>query len=171
MNSISFLRHGSSLGPLLFRAEAGRLTGLFFADQAHAPADRDERIASVNLETLENTIREVDEYLAGERQEFGVEITAAGTDFQRAVWSEIAGIPYGETASYAEIARRVGSPEAVRAVGSAAGRNPLCLIVPCHRVIGSSGEVTGYAGGLERKRRLLELERAHAFASCTTSGW
>lgn len=167
MNSVRYTVQESSLGPLFLRAQGGKLSGLFFADQPHGKLENVDWVRDDELELFTRTIREVEEFAAGERQEFNVEKSAAGTCFQLQVWQEIAAIPYGETVTYGEIARRVGSPAAVRAVGTAAGRNPLCLIVPCHRVIGSSGELTGYAGGIERKRRLLELERTAAFASCS----
>lgn len=97
-------------------------------------------------------------YFAGELTAFDVPIAPIGTAFQRRVWESLRSIPYGETISYGQLARRVGDPRAVRAVGAANGRNPLPIIVPCHRVIGADGSLTGYAGGLERKRLLLELE-------------
>lgn len=100
------------------------------------------------------------EYFAGRRRAFDLPLAPAGTPFQRAVWSALAAIPFGETCSYAELARAVGRPRAVRAVGAANGRNPLPIVLPCHRVIGSDGSLTGYAGGLGMKRRLLALEGA-----------
>jgi methylated-DNA-[protein]-cysteine S-methyltransferase len=99
------------------------------------------------------------EYFAGERREFDVPMQLAGTAFQRRVWEELVRIPYGTTITYAELARRVGRPTAVRAVGAANGRNPISILVPCHRVIGADGKLTGYGGGVERKQWLLELER------------
>jgi methylated-DNA-[protein]-cysteine S-methyltransferase len=101
---------------------------------------------------------QLDEYFAGERTEFDVPLGAAGTAFQQRVWRALTEIPYGVTASYGQIARTIGSPTASRAVGMANGRNPISIIVPCHRVIGAGGKLTGYAGGVERKRYLLELE-------------
>jgi methylated-DNA-[protein]-cysteine S-methyltransferase len=99
------------------------------------------------------------EYFAGERQEFDVPLDdAAGTEFQRKVWAELREIPYGETISYAELAQRIGQPTAFRAVGLANGRNPISIIVPCHRVVGSGGSLTGYGGGTDRKQLLLDLE-------------
>jgi methylated-DNA-[protein]-cysteine S-methyltransferase len=100
------------------------------------------------------------EYFAGERHAFDLPLAPAGTAFQRHVWAALAQIPYGELRSYREIARAIGQPAAVRAVGAANGRNPLPIVVPCHRVVGSDGSLTGFAGGLEIKRRLLELEGA-----------
>jgi methylated-DNA-[protein]-cysteine S-methyltransferase len=104
--------------------------------------------------------RELDEYFAGERRSFSVALAPVGTVFQNQVWRMLAEIPFGETRSYGEIAKSMGNPRAVRAVGAANGRNPLSIIVPCHRVIGASGKLTGFAGGLERKKFLLTLERA-----------
>jgi methylated-DNA-[protein]-cysteine S-methyltransferase len=98
------------------------------------------------------------EYFAGERSAFELALAGAGTPFQERVWRALLEIPYGETISYGELARRIGRPDAVRAVGMANGRNPISIIVPCHRVIGADGALTGYAGGLERKRFLLDLE-------------
>jgi methylated-DNA-[protein]-cysteine S-methyltransferase len=102
---------------------------------------------------------QLEQYFAGDRTEFELELDLDGTPFERRVWDAVRAIPYGETASYAEIARRIGRPGACRAVGRANGRNPVAVIVPCHRVVGSDGSLTGYAGGIEMKRALLELER------------
>jgi methylated-DNA-[protein]-cysteine S-methyltransferase len=102
---------------------------------------------------------QLDEYFAGRRMTFDVAMTLEGTDFQRRVWAELSAIPYGETISYGELARRVGNPKASRAVGSANGHNPVAVIVPCHRVIAGNGSIGGYGGGLERKVHLLELEQ------------
>jgi O-6-methylguanine DNA methyltransferase len=98
------------------------------------------------------------EYLNGARREFDLPLDLRGTEFQRRVWATVAGIPYGETRTYADIARAIGKPKAVRAVGAANGANPLPLVVPCHRVLGSDGSLTGYGGGLDVKRQLLEME-------------
>ena len=106
--------------------------------------------------------RQLTEYFAGHRTEFGLSLDLAGTPFQRRVWSALLAIPYGETRSYAQIALQMGNPGAVRAVGAANGRNPVAIVAPCHRVIGSSGKLTGFAGGLDAKARLLALERGGA---------
>ena len=98
-------------------------------------------------------------YFAGELERFDLPLAPTGTDFQRRVWDAVAAIPYGATASYSEIAAAVGRPAACRAVGAANGRNPLAIVIPCHRVVGAAGALTGYGGGLERKRALLDLER------------
>ena len=100
------------------------------------------------------------EYFAGERQEFSFEIQPTGTDFQQKVWLELQNIPFGKTISYQELANRLGDPKCIRAAAAANGKNPLAIVVPCHRVIGADGSMTGYAGGLERKKELLRLERA-----------
>jgi methylated-DNA-[protein]-cysteine S-methyltransferase len=107
---------------------------------------------------LEQAQRELTEYFAGQRRCFDVPVGAAGTAFQQQVWESLRGIPYGELRSYRDIADSIGKPRAVRAVGAANGRNPLPIVVPCHRVIGSDGKLTGFAGGLETKRQLLVLE-------------
>ena len=103
--------------------------------------------------------RQLSEYFAGDRTDFDLDLAPSGTDFQRKVWTALSQIPYGTTESYGQLALRIGQPTASRAVGLANGRNPIAIVVPCHRVIGSSGTLTGYAGGLERKRWLLEHER------------
>ncbi len=109
---------------------------------------------------LTNAASQLKEYFAGERSEFDLPLNAAGTDFQHSVWSALTRIPHGELRSYSDIARDIDRPKAVRAVGAANGRNPIPVIVPCHRVIGSDGSLTGFAGGLEIKRELLILEGA-----------
>jgi methylated-DNA-[protein]-cysteine S-methyltransferase len=149
----------SPLGPLTLVADGDALVGVYMAGQAHRPSD--ERFgapAPADDPTLTAAAHELGQYFAGDRTAFTVPLRAAGTEFQRAVWDAIAAIPYGETATYTELAEEVGRPTAVRAVGAAVGRNPLTVVVPCHRVVGASGSLTGYAGGLDRKRTLLALE-------------
>ena len=109
---------------------------------------------------LAETARQLDAYFAGTRTVFDLPLAPVGTDFQRTVWAALATIPYGETRSYADIARQIGRPSACRAVGAANGRNPISIVVPCHRVVGTSGTLTGFAGGLPAKRRLLQIEGA-----------
>jgi methylated-DNA-[protein]-cysteine S-methyltransferase len=133
------------------------LSGLYMQDgrkPAKITADWKESAAS-----FIDVKQQLEEYFAGERTTFDVKLAAEGAPFEREVWHALEAIPYGETVSYGEIARRVGQPTASRAVGTANGRNPISVIVPCHRVIGANGSLTGYGGGLERKRLLLELER------------
>ena len=109
-------------------------------------------------EVIEETVRQLDEYFAGKRKEFDVPLLFVGTDFQKKVWNELLNIPYGQTVSYGEMARRIGMPQSVRAVANANGANAISIFAPCHRVIGSDGSLTGYGGGLAAKKMLLELE-------------
>lgn len=111
-----------------------------------------------------DAVRQLDEYFRGERQQFELELDLVGTAFQRRVWEALLTIPYGQTRSYGDIARQIGAPGAPRAVGLANGHNPIGIIVPCHRVIGANGRMTGYGGGIERKELLLGLERSRASA-------
>jgi methylated-DNA-[protein]-cysteine S-methyltransferase len=144
-------KFSSPVGPLTLEGDDKSLTRLGFSEPAAPQGDA----VAVGAAAIQ-----LEQYFAGERTEFELDIELAGTPFERRVWDAVREIPYGETASYAEIARRVGSPSACRAVGRANGRNPIAVIVPCHRVVGSDGSLTGYAGGIEMKRALLELERA-----------
>ena len=147
------------LGGILLARTAKGLAGAWFEGQKHHPGP----IAAPetpNDELLLRAARELSEFFAGEREHFEVQLDLQGTAFQRSVWQQLLRIAAGTTRSYGEIAKELGSAKAVRAVGSAVGRNPVSVIVPCHRVIGSDGSLTGYAGGVDRKRRLLELEAA-----------
>ena len=142
----------SPIGTLQLRGTESALTGVFMEPHPQSVGTvRDDG-------PLREARRQLQEYFAGERREFSLSLEMAGTDFQRCVWQELRAIPHGETISYGELARRIGNPRAVRAVGLANGRNPISIIVPCHRVIGADGSLTGYGGGLERKRFLLALE-------------
>ena len=152
-----FTEMPSPIGKLrLFGTESG-LSGLFMGAHDDEPAGL--RDAVRDAAPLRAARRQLEEYFAGERREFSLALAAEGTDFQRQVWQALCTIPYGATVSYGDIARQIGNPNAVRAVGLANGRNPISIIVPCHRVIGADGSLTGYGGGLERKRFLLALER------------
>ena len=115
---------------------------------------------------LVETERQLKQYFAGERNEFSIPLDMRGTPFQQDVWRALQAIPFGATLSYGEIAKQLGRPAASRAVGAANGRNPISIVVPCHRVIGSTGKLTGFAGGLAAKARLLHLEDAHRFPGC-----
>jgi len=147
----------SPLGRILLVGDGTVLTGLYTAEHnrirgpeaGRRPAD----------ESFAATVEQLAEYFAGNRRTFDVPLRLEGTPFQQRVWRELVQIAFGTTISYAELARRVGNPTASRAVGNANGRNPISIIVPCHRVIGADGKLTGYAGGVEQKRRLLEWER------------
>jgi methylated-DNA-[protein]-cysteine S-methyltransferase len=147
----------SPLGRLRLLAENGALAELHFSDGRDRAAPT---IGQSSTETaiLDRTERELAEYFSGARTEFTVPLLPQGTEFQRAVWRALVAIPFGATCSYLDVARRVNNPDAVRAVGRANGQNPIAIIVPCHRVIGSDGSMTGYGGGIEKKRWLLEHE-------------
>jgi methylated-DNA-[protein]-cysteine S-methyltransferase len=148
----------SPLGDVMLTSDGHALTGLYFDGQKHQPAigdgwQRDDRLA-----LFERAASQLRAYLSGERQAFALPLAAQGTAFQRRVWQALNEIGFGHTATYAAVATRIGAPRAVRAVGAAVGRNPLSVIVPCHRVLGADRSLTGYAGGLARKRALLALE-------------
>lgn len=134
----------------------GALAGLYMEDQRHLPdpAGLGERDDSVG----DAVVRQLEEYFHGRRTAFDLPLRPHGTPFQERVWSAVAGIPYGQTRTYGEVAAGIGQPAASRAVGAAIGRNPLCVVVPCHRVVGADGALSGYAGGTVRKAALLRLE-------------
>lgn len=140
------------LGEMGLGEEAGAITALYL------PGRPVPRLISRPTPLLEEGRRQLLEYLAGERQEFTLPLAPAGTPFQRAVWQALQTIPYGQTRSYGDIARQIGRPKAFRAVGMANHENPIPIFIPCHRVVGSDGSLTGYAGGLELKKALLGLE-------------
>ncbi|MEU6144966.1 methylated-DNA--[protein]-cysteine S-methyltransferase [Streptomyces sp. NPDC047081] len=150
----------SPYGPLTLVAEDGVLCGLYMTEQRHRPPEetfggRDESLFAEAEEQLEA-------YFKGELKEFTLQLSLNGTPFQRTVWDQLRRIPYGETRSYGELAEALGNPSASRAVGLANGKNPIGIVVPCHRVVGANGSLTGYGGGLDRKRRLLEFESGTA---------
>ena len=149
----------TEIGPLTLVADGEALVGLHFGDGGTHLSERTER---GDIPLLRKAARQLEEYLRGERRDFDVPLRMEGTDFQRLVWNALRTIPYGETRTYAEVAAQIGRPRAVRAVGGANHRNPLPLFVPCHRVVGSDGTLVGFGGGLEIKRRLLEIEAAAA---------
>ena len=151
-------RIDSPVGPLMLAADDAGLRHIEFRDNRH-PADRTDWHGGEHpiLQTAETQLAE---YFAGSRRDFDLPLAPAGTDFQRSVWQALAKIPYGQTCSYAALARAVGRPKAVRAVGAANGRNPLPIVLPCHRVIGADGSLTGFGGGLPTKQFLLQLEGA-----------
>ena len=134
------------------------LIGLYFVGQKHQPQPGPDWTIHSGLELFNNAHDQFLEYLDGKRKEFDLPTALLGTPFQVSVWRAIASIPFGSTLTYRELAMRAGKPNAARAVGAAVGRNPLTIIIPCHRVVGSNGSLTGYAGGLERKKTLLNLE-------------
>lgn len=152
----------SPVGALTLVAEKDALTGIYFA--IHRRRDRlpdfGELVSSSAL--FAAAARELREYFAGERKGFDLPLAPRGDEFQQSVWAQLRQIPYGVTRTYGDLARAIGRPGAAQAVGAANGANPISIVVPCHRVIGADGSLTGYAGGLDRKRFLLELERPAA---------
>lgn len=150
----------SPLGPITLAAASEKLVGVWFEAQAHLP-DLSHCKQAPNHPVLQHAAEQLAEYFAGQRRQFELPIDlSTGTVFQQKVWQALLDIPCGQTCSYKALSITIGQPAAVRAVGGAVGRNPVGIIVPCHRVIGSHGALTGYAGGLERKIALLQLESA-----------
>ncbi len=150
----------SPYGPLTLVADDGVLCGLYMAGQRHRPPE--ETFGAPDDTPFAEAREQLAAYFAGDLKEFGLALRLDGTPFQRRVWEQLARIPYGETRTYGQLADVLGNPKASRAVGLANGRNPIAIIVPCHRVVGASGGLTGYGGGLERKQRLLDFERGTA---------
>jgi len=150
----------SPVGLLTLVAEDERLVGLYMADQRYRPADAELGVeVTSGFESLEE---QLGEYFAGRLRRFDVPLRFSGTPFQERVWTALLDIPLGETVTYGELAQSLDMPTASRAVGAANGRNRMSIVVPCHRVVGADGSLTGYAGGVERKRQLLSLEEATA---------
>ncbi|BDZ48445.1 methylated-DNA--protein-cysteine methyltransferase [Frondihabitans sucicola] len=157
----------SPIGELTLVAddETSALRALYMVEHRHAPSTETfgERLSGTDeARVFGAVVAQLGEYFAGTRETFDLELAPVGTEFQLAVWQQLRTIPYGETFTYGDIAARLGNPKAVRAVGLANGRNPLSIIVPCHRVIGANGALTGFGGGIERKEYLLGLEKAEA---------
>ena len=161
---VDYTRVESPLGTLILASDGAAMTGAWFDGQRHQPPIGRNWRLSPELGILRRAADELLRYFAGKRTRFDVALAPVGTPFQRAVWSAIAGVPYGATIAYRELAARAGTPASVRAAGAATGRNPLSIFIPCHRIVGADGALTGYAGGLERKRALLALERAARIA-------
>ena len=157
MDSLQFRAVDSPVGTLTLAGRGQRLMHLRMVDQTYEPSRNGWE---PDDEAFPDAVEQLAAYFAGDRIEFDIELDLIGTEFQRRVWAALLTIPYGETRSYGEIARQICSPGAFRAVGLANGHNPIGIIVPCHRVIGSNGSLTGYGGGIDRKRALLELEKS-----------
>jgi methylated-DNA-[protein]-cysteine S-methyltransferase len=157
----------SPVGPLTLAGKDGRLRHLRMVDQTYEPSregwTRDD-------DALADAVDQLEAYFAGELLEFDLDLDLVGSEFQRRVWAALLTIPYGETRSYGQIAAQIGSPSASRAVGLANGHNPIGIIVPCHRVIGANGSLTGYGGGLDRKKQLLEMEKNRVAPVATLFG-
>jgi methylated-DNA-[protein]-cysteine S-methyltransferase len=158
MNSFSYFQ--SPIGRLLLTSDGTALTGLYMEPSRKAQCT-DGWMEDVTVAPLSATVRQLTEYFDGTRREFELPLRLQGTMFQTRVWRELTEIPYGQTWSYGQLAKRIDKPSASRAVGLANGRNPISILVPCHRVIGADGSLTGYGGGIERKRWLLAHEGLH----------
>jgi methylated-DNA-[protein]-cysteine S-methyltransferase len=166
INQVNIQHHKTEISELVLGSFGGKLCLLGFGDREMRRAVDgrikkwlDADFVEQDDEILEKTRKQVDEYLDGSRKEFDMPLLMVGTDFQRRVWKALMKVPYGVTATYGQIAEDIGSPKAVRAVGNANSANPISIIVPCHRIIGSNGELVGYGGGLSVKKRLLKLEQ------------
>lgn len=157
MNLVQY-KMASSIGPLYLVASRKGLQGIYWHKQPlHLVKSLDRSCAEEKL--LDDTCRQLAEYFGGKRKRFDIPVDLKGTAFQKQVWQELAKIPFGQTLSYNEVAKRIKNPKAVRAVGSANGKNPVCIIIPCHRVIAADGSIGGYAGGINIKQQLLALEQ------------
>ena len=158
----------TSLGELTLVRESGSLTGLYFP--RHWPRPDRAAFGARGDTGFEEAARQLGEFLAGDLTSFSLPLEVKGHEFDRQVWELVARVPYGETVTYGELARSVGAGTKPQDVGAAVGRNPLCIIIPCHRVVGATGRLTGYAGGLNRKRALLEIESAGSLRAGRASG-
>jgi methylated-DNA-[protein]-cysteine S-methyltransferase len=154
----------SPVGPLLLTSDGTSLTRLLF------DVEPDPTWSTEACPVLDDAVAQLREYFAGERTDFDLPLEPTGTDFQKRTWLQLREIPYAQTINYGQLAGRVGNPNASRAVGLANGRNPISIVVPCHRVIGANGSLTGYGGGLDRKRLLLDLERRTAASGAVDTG-
>jgi methylated-DNA-[protein]-cysteine S-methyltransferase len=153
-----FLRMQTPLGTMRLVSDGQALTGAYFSGQKYDVTPQPDWVEEDGLQVLADARTQLLEYFAGERIAFDLPLTPAGTAFQRRVWAALLEIRHGETCAYGDVAQALDERTAVRAVGAAVGRNPISVIIPCHRVLGSTGALTGYAGGLDRKRALLALE-------------
>ena len=160
MESICYTRTSSPAGPLILALSSRGLMRLEF-DRGQ-PTRGDGQDWQESAPTLDPWIRQLDEYFSGHRRSFSLPLDLRGTEFQLKCWRSLLDIPYGETCSYRDIARAIGRPHAFRAVGMSNNRNPIAIVVPCHRVIASDGSLCGYGGGLDIKRKLLDLEQTHS---------
>jgi methylated-DNA-[protein]-cysteine S-methyltransferase len=157
--SLAYKMIESPVGKLKLVASEKGLVAILWENDSPRRVRLNELVANDEHPILVETERQLAEYFAGKRHTFSVHLDMRGTRFQKDVWEILLAIPFGETRSYGQLAKQLGNPRATRAVGAANGRNPLSIIVPCHRVIGSSGKLTGFAGGLETKAHLLDLEK------------
>lgn len=165
---ISYTEIDSPVGRLLLTTDGSALTGVYFDMPGRSPRELERWTRDAKAGPLPETARQLEEYFKGARREFDLPLDLQGTEFQKRAWRNLLTIPYGETRSYGDQARLIGNPNASRAVGLANGRNPLPIVVPCHRVIGANGSLTGFGGGLERKRWLLAHEGYFQMSGRTT---
>ncbi|TBN37437.1 methylated-DNA--[protein]-cysteine S-methyltransferase [Pseudomonas sp. BGI-2] len=156
--SYTFTTMASPVGELKLVAKDSRLAAILWENDKPNRVKLGPMSEAVDNPILVRAVKQLQEYFAGTRNRLELELDFSGTDFQKKVWQALLTIPFGETRSYSEIAEQIGNPSAVRAVGAANGKNPISIVAPCHRVIGASGKLTGFAGGLEAKERLLTLE-------------
>ncbi|EZP26358.1 methylated-DNA--[protein]-cysteine S-methyltransferase [Pseudomonas sp. RIT288] len=154
----TFITLPSPVGELKLVANGSRLAAILWENDKPGRVRLGPMSQAPDNPLLQRTAQQLEEYFAGKRDRFDLELDFVGTDFQKKVWAALLTIPFGETRTYSQIAEQIGNPTAVRAVGAANGRNPISIVAPCHRVIGASGKLTGFAGGLEAKERLLVLE-------------
>jgi len=160
MSLLAYRNYSSPIGKLRLVSKDNCLVAINFENDLLREEDLSEDFTEKSHEILDRVCTQLDQYFLGERKEFDLPILLEGTEFQKKVWGELLNVPYGKTISYSEQAQRIGSPKAVRAVGATNGKNHLPIVVPCHRVIGKSGQLTGYAGGLGIKKFLLGLEQS-----------
>lgn len=146
----------SPIGQLLLTSDGMNLTGVYMEDHKGGPAIGSDWLRDPTR--FVSASEQIDDYFAGRRSAFDLPLATHGTEFQEAVWAMLKAIPFGETVTYGDLARKLGDPKASRAVGTAVGRNPISIVIPCHRVLGAGGQITGFAGGVERKRTLLDHE-------------
>ncbi|QSI75657.1 methylated-DNA--[protein]-cysteine S-methyltransferase [Niveibacterium microcysteis] len=156
--SMIWMPHATPIGAMILAGGPAGLAGAWLVGQAHFDGVQPDWREDATASLLCDAAAQLDEWFAGRRRDFDLPLAPRGTDFQKAVWHEIARVPFGETRNYGSVAQALGKPSAARAVGAAAGRNPLTIIVPCHRLVGCGGALTGYAGGLPRKQTLLAFE-------------
>ena len=152
---INYFCYDTEIGTIKISEKEGKIIGLVFSDS------KKENEIEKETDYIRKTYLQLIEYLSGKRKNFGIEIEMIGTEFQKKVWKELLNIPYGETRSYKDIATAIGNKKACRAVGNANNKNPIAIIVPCHRVVGSNGGMTGYAGGIDIKEKLLKIEKCN----------
>jgi methylated-DNA-[protein]-cysteine S-methyltransferase len=161
--TIYYTYFDSKINPILLTSNGQALTGLYMTEHQDGPAIASDWVCNDEILPFAEAKRQLADYFLGTLTEFDLPLAPQGTEFQRRVWAELSRIAYGKTISYGELAQRIGQPGSARAVGLANGRNPISIIVPCHRVIGTNGKLVGYGGGLPRKKALLSLEAAVDF--------